>query len=109
LRYLIEELSDMYPFFHPKAFYAMYTALRDVQIADRCYFEAIIDALASLGALYLGDCKLSRTCYMAAQDKLRSLNNGSPRGEVMIAYIVLVLVLILLSHLISIGRSRLCK
>ena len=73
LKYLIEELGELYLFFHPNDLALLLESARRQPDDQKAFLWAMIDALASLGALYLEDSQLSQNCYESARKKLDSL------------------------------------
>ena len=90
LKYFVEELWDIYPFFHTRALHEMYAAasLSNVDGGFE-YCLGVFHAVASLGALYLEDIALSEHCYDLAKNCLNR-REKCRRIEDLIASIVLV-------------------
>jgi hypothetical protein len=85
----MEELEDIYPFFHTLALHEMYAATLRPDMDGGEYFLVVFHAAASLGALYLEDNDLSKHCYDLAQRCLIRKENCR-RIEDLIANIILV-------------------
>jgi hypothetical protein len=90
---LLEGLWDIYPFFHPKAFNTFYTAAKHAEGKDATYFQGVFNAMASLGALYLGDEEFSSSCYGSAKESLNGWEE-IPRIECLMTSIILVYILV---------------
>ena len=88
LKYLIENLGELYVFFHPNNLAALLESADRQKDDEKVFLWAMIDALASLGALYLEDARLSELFYASAKKNIDSL--ASNQVEEFIARTVLV-------------------
>ena len=85
----MEELWDLYPFFHRQALHEMHAAASRPDIDGVEYYLGVFHAVASLGAVYLEDMDLSEHCYNLARQCLNR-REKCRRIEDLIASIVLV-------------------
>jgi hypothetical protein len=81
LQHFIQQLWDAYPLFHPASFVLLFRYCDKEENG----FKRVFDALASLGALYLGN-EMSATFYDRAKEGLEGLETF----EALFTYIILV-------------------
>ena len=89
LEYLINELGELYQFFHPDNLAALLQSFTHHEGKEKVLLSVMIDALCSLGAYYMGDKGLSEYYYQLAKRTVDSL--FSDQLEEMIACAILVM------------------
>jgi hypothetical protein len=80
LMYFIQNLGELYPLFHPHYLAALLQSVHRQRDDEKIFLLPMINAVASLGALYMGAVGLSQRFYALAKQGVQTFTNYSVEG-----------------------------